>query len=140
MPAPPWNFIAMQYYGLLLNRTYRVYVTDLYLCAAKVSGLLASPRSVSEKWYDPEFYVKQSLADQYDHIDPASPALLAQDRANFQIARHSITGIDYYPKKWGMGAVPYSGRLVVNTSANTSHELILLGRQDAETIRSGLLP
>jgi len=140
MPIAPWNFIAMQYYGLILNRTYRVYVTDLYLCAARVRGLLASPLAPNEEWYDPEFYVHQSLASQYDQIDPTSPAFLAQDRANFQLARHTIASITYYPKKWGMGAVPYSGRLVLKTSANTNHEFILLGRQDAEAIRTRLLP
>src|SRR6266545_3565517 len=75
------------YYGVILNRTYRVYVTDLYLCAARVRGLLASPLSLNEEWYNPEFYVHQSLATQYDQIDPTSPAFLAQDRANFQLAR-----------------------------------------------------
>ena len=42
------------------------------------------------------------------------------------------------PCKWGMGSVPYSGRLLVSRNDRTRIELILLGTQDGPRLRDRL--
>jgi len=144
-PAPgdapavrPWRFIALTYYGLVLNRTYRVIVTERTIAGARVRGLLSAPLAVGERHYDPEFYVAAKLDRRYANVDPESSAFLALDRANFQIARESIERIELIERpKWGLGGIPSPGRIVVH-HAGGRRELILVGRQDAEAIVRGL--
>jgi hypothetical protein len=110
------------------------------VAGARVHGIVASPQSIpSQEWRDPEFYVKARLDEKYINVDPESDRFLTIDRANFRIWRRDIVGIEFYPKKWGMGAVPYSGRIIVRTRDGRGHELILLGEQDASAIRERLL-
>ena len=56
---------------------------------------------------------------------------LKMSRANFQIPRASIGRWDFESKpNWGMGIVPYSGRLYLQLRDGGRGELILLGDQD----------
>jgi hypothetical protein len=128
------SFVAMQYYWLMLNRTFEVFITDSKLCAARVGGLIASPASVDERWKNPRFYVKPKLRARYEGIDPESPEFLKIDSTNFQISRPDITAVEHHRAKWGMGAVPYSGRILIDVCDGTRCELVLLGTQDAQTI------
>lgn len=134
------TFVAMQYYWGILNRSYLIAVTDLYICGARVGGLVAAPHIPTPEWLRPEFYVSPRLLRRYKGLDVTTPAFLKQDQANFQIPRHTILRIDSHPKKWGMATVPYSGRLVLHTASGKSYEFILLGKQDREAIRERLLP
>ena len=38
-----WSFVALEYYALVLNRTFKVFVTDQLLCGAIARGWLAAP-------------------------------------------------------------------------------------------------
>lgn len=139
---PHWSFIAMQYYALILNRTYKVWVTEKYICAGRVEHAIASPPSylsVGPQWQNAQNYSEPEFEKKYSNIDITSDAFLKVDKANFRILREDITGITYFPKKWGMGRVPYSGRLVLKTRNGNVYEFILLGKQNAEEIRQRLL-
>jgi hypothetical protein len=129
----------MMYYRLVLNRTYRVVVTDRSVCGARVHGLMSSPPTARPEHYNPEFYVNAKLESQYHGVDPESDTFLTIDRANFQIAREEIVRVEHIEKKkWGMGAVPCSGRIVLHLRDGRTHELILLGRQNAGAIARSL--
>jgi hypothetical protein len=78
--------------------------------------------------------------DRYDHIDPLSDAAPMMDAANFSIDRSSVRAATYLPKKWGMGSVPYSGRIVLDLVHRSPIELILLGKQDSLGICNKLAP
>ena len=126
-----WSFVAMQYYWVMLNRTFEVFVTDTKICAARVGGLIASPTFVDEKYKEPRFYVRPRLRARYDGVDPDSSEFLAIDSANFQISRAEIGDIELHKTKWGMGAVPYSGRIVMSLRDGGKKELVLVGTQDS---------
>jgi len=134
----PW-FAAMEYYALILNRTYKVFVTDQMLCAAKVRGLVSSPPIVSPQMFDQEFWVRTQAAQIYDSFDVRSEKFLRVNSANFQIRWNEIAQTEYRSgKKWGMGNVPYSGRLTIQPQAGRPRELILLGKQNGDALKGKL--
>ena len=136
---PAWSFIALTYYGLILNRTYRVIVTDRHVCGGRVRGLLSAPANVGPQHADPEFYVQPKLAGRYVGVDPESDAFLAIDRANFRIPREQIARVERITRrKWGLGGIPSTGRLVLHLRDGSRRELILIGHQDAEAIERSL--
>jgi len=134
----PW-FPAMQYYALILNRTYKVFIADSMLCGAKVVGLVASPVAPSPDMLDPTYWAATLPATLYDRLDVTSRTFLRLNISNFQIKWVDIAQVDYKPgKKWGMGNVPHSGRIVVRLKSGRSRELILLGEQNGEALKKTL--
>jgi hypothetical protein len=129
-------FSAMQYYALILNRTYKVFIADSMLCGAKVLGLVASPAAPSSDMSDAAYWAATLSATLYDRLDVTSRTFLRLNISNFQIKWADIVQIDYKPgKKWGMGNVPHSGRIVVRLKSGRSRELILLGEQNGEALK-----
>ena len=129
----------MEYYALIFNRTYRVFVTDHVLCGAKVRGMVSAPRTTSPQMFDPGFWTQTQSAQIYDRLDVTSETFLKVNAANFQIGWNEITAIEYRAgKKWGMGNVPHSGRLVLRLRRGGARELILLGRQNGDALKQRL--
>jgi hypothetical protein len=131
----PW-FAAMEYYALILNRTYRVFIADGMLCGASVRGLVASPPSASPDMDDQTYWTDTLAATLYDRVDVTSADFLKLGLMNFQILAEDIARIDYDPSsKWGMGNVPHSGKLKVRLKSRRTRELILLGEQDGDALK-----
>jgi hypothetical protein len=131
-------FAAMEYYALILNRTYKVFVTDRMLCGGKVRGLVSNSPGVSQM-VDQAQWVQTSSAKIYDRLDVTSRDFLAWNSANFQIPWSDIARIEYRPdRKCGMGSVPHSGRLNIALRSGRTRELILLGAQDGEVLKRQL--
>lgn len=128
----------MQYYGGILNRTVKVYVLEDMLSVATIGGPVATPMFVTEEWYDPNFYIDQTLASKLKKFNPLSmPFLLMIHKRNYQIKQSSIARVEYDPTdKWGMGSVPHSGKILVQTIDGNEHEFILLGSQDGAFVKS----
>jgi hypothetical protein len=137
-----WAFVALSYHTLILNRAYVVLVSDEVVAGAVARRIVMSPGTApADEWYNPWFYTKERLVRRYDGIDVRSDAFLAVDRGGFRIDRRELADVtvDLSPK-WGMGYVPYSGRINLRTRDGRSRELVLLGRQDAGQIRDRLRP
>jgi tetratricopeptide (TPR) repeat protein len=135
--SPPW-FAAMEYFALVLNRTYKIFATERLLCGAKVRGVVSNNLR-SPGLRDQRAWVRTGAANIYDRMDVASPAFLKMNAANFQIAWSEITQLEYLPgKKWGMGGLPHSGRLLIHMTNGKKRELVLLGDQNGEDIRRAL--
>ena len=131
------TFIAMQYYAGILNRTVKVYVLEEMLSVATIGGPLATPMLATEEWYDPNFYVDQTLASELKKFNPLSKPFLLVDKSNYQIKQSSIAKVEYDPTdKWGMGSVPHSGKILVQTTDGSEHEFILLGSQDGAFVKA----
>jgi hypothetical protein len=65
-------------------------------------------------------------------------AILSAAGANFRLPLSQIESVTYTDeKKWGMGGVPYSGRIIVLASGK-SLEFILLGKEDGVAVRDRL--
>jgi tetratricopeptide (TPR) repeat protein len=135
----PW-FAAMEYHALMLNRTYKVFVTDHMLCGANIRGMIASPLRVSQQMFDQTYWTQTQSARIYERVDVTSETFRQINSANFQIGWGEISEIDYLAgRKWGMGNVPHSGRLVFHLRSGKSRELILLGEQNGEALREELM-
>ncbi|HYC31456.1 MAG TPA: M48 family metallopeptidase [Gemmatimonadales bacterium] len=137
-----WSFVAMEYHRVVLNRIYRVIVTEGSICGARVRGTVTSPTlSPGEAWLDPEFYPNPKLEARYRELEPGSAEFLAADPANFRYAGGEIAAVEFTPKKkWGMGNIPSSGRIILRLAGGGRRELILVGEQNGAAIRDALAP
>ena len=133
--------MALEYYALILNRTYKIFVTDDYVCGAIMRGWLSAPLVLTDAWYDPDYYVRERILRRYDEVDVLSDRFAELNLWNFQMPRASLADVDFTAKpKWGMGTVPYSGRIILYFRDGGSRELILPGVQDGPGIRDRLRP
>jgi hypothetical protein len=134
-----WNFVAMEYCYGMLNRTYLVFVTPTMICGARVRGLMSAPMAISARHYNPNFYVRPRAIAKYSHMNIESAGFLNVSRANFQIARRDLERCEFTKQpKWGMGTLPYSGRLILHLRSGSARELILLGNQDGPQLQARL--
>jgi len=118
------NFVAMQYIALILNRTLLVYARADGLYGVVVAAVRSAPGYVAPAAsIDPARAVRRQVL----HRAQSDPGVrVAIHIPHDQIARVS-TSMDC---KWGMGSVPYSGRIFVHTTSGRKLEFILLGLQD----------
>jgi len=131
------TFIVLQYYAGILNRTVKVYALEDMLSVATIGGPLATPMFVTEEWYDPNFYIDQTLASVLKKFNPMTTPFIMVDKTNYQIKQSSIARVEYDPTdKWGMGSVPHSGKILVQTIDGNEHEFILLGSQDGAFVKT----
>ena len=128
------GFLAMEYWGLILNRSFVVFIHPSGLYGWKFKG----PVSTSNPLY----------FENYEHFvtepDPAygSDAFkeVMSGRGSFFIGRDDIADVTLDPtSKWGMGPVPHTGKLRVRMTSGKSREFILLGDQDGEAVRTAVL-
>jgi hypothetical protein len=135
MVPPAWHFVALEYCYGMLNRTYVVFVTDAMICGARVRGLLPAPLAVNERWFDPYFFPRPDIVKRYTRVDLTSAEFKRLSVANFQVPLNEVEDVRFNAEpKWGMGTVPYSGRLHLRLRDGTTRELILLGKQDGPAL------
>jgi hypothetical protein len=130
-----WNFVALEYCYGMLNRTYVVFVTNVVICAAKVRCILPAPLTAGRRWHDPYFDARPAQMKRYVDVDLESQDFLARGWANFQIPKQDLESVTFSADaKWGMGTVPYSGRIFLRTKNGRKRELVLLGTQNGREI------
>lgn len=135
-----WRFVALEYHALILNRIYLIFVGSRMLSGAHMGGPVVA-RPFPEAAWDPDYWVSKRRLAGYGGMNVSRPEFLSRHRANFQLPRAEIVDVRFDASpKWGMGNVPYSGRLHVDWRDGTRKEFILLGRQDGPSIRDRLLP
>lgn len=130
------NFVAMEYFLGILNRTYLVSSFENGIGGARVFGVMGNPGYMSpETAANPQTYVNQALLKQYENLSFDSSNFLAIDSANFFYPKQDVVSIsiDMTPK-WGMGNVRYSGRIVIGLRDGKKREFILLGSQDVHHV------
>ena len=142
------HFIAMQYYGLILNKTLLVLLTKDLLIGIKVNGLvsvesggniiakeLAGTMAIKGDLQNPYSYVKSKFIDRVNNYDLFDGSILTQNKSNFVIKRSDIQNAFYDPKKkWGMGYYPHDGKVYVETHDGRKKEFIIMGNQSGEKI------
>jgi hypothetical protein len=130
------NFVAMEYFLGILNRTYLVSSFENGIGGARVFGVLGNPGYMSpETAANPQTYINQALLKQYENLSFDSSNFLAIDSANFFYPKQDVVSIsiDMTPK-WGMGNVRYSGRIVIGLRDGKKRGFILLGSQDVHHV------
>ena len=134
----PWSFIAMEYYAIMLNRTYFLRVDDQKIVGSVCRGLTSVvgggdpiTREITSR-----LAIHGNLADPATYVDEAT--LSRRHRANFSISLSKIRSVTYDPrKKWGMGYYPHDGRVII-VSQEQRREFIVLGEQSGSNIASRL--
>jgi hypothetical protein len=131
----PCEFIAMEYYGLILNRTYFVVATKESVAGVKVGGPVASPPMARQELFNPRHYLGNTDLTLAQGKLNQSRSTSKSEPGFFNFPWRDVKGLSFSDKpKWGMGNVPYSGRLFVVLADGRQRELILLGRQDGANL------
>jgi len=135
-------FIAMEYWMLILTRIFLVLATDGMLYGCKVRRFFKPPTSEKEvrRWFDLRFYLTSRNITKCRGTGPTFDASLAEDVADFTISRDQIESVEFDPTaKWGMGAVPHTGKLYVKMRDGNRREFIILGAQNGHEIEEQLV-
>jgi len=147
------HFIAMEYYGLILNRTFLVLITEEHLVGLKVNGFVSSnmvfdPTSlidiattVLENYADdsdldnPYSYIKKRYIKKVENLNIAGSEILAANSSNFRIERKNISQAHYNAtRKLSMAEYPHDGVVNIRYAQGSKREFIILGKQSGEQI------
>jgi hypothetical protein len=143
------HFVAMEYYWLILNRTFLILITDNELIGIKVHGPIGVesndavskllPLTVDGDLQNPYAYISAKYIERIKDVDLKSNNFLRADSSNFRINKSDIIETAYdETKKWGMGYYPHDGKVYVRTRDNKKREFIILGSQSGEEINNKL--
>ncbi len=140
------HFVAMQYYGLILNRTYLVLITNNQLVGIVANGLVSVQKSdlqasiitglmsIDGDLNNPLSYLKDKYLKRVEHLNLLVDDLKKANSANFKINIKDILSVAFDPsKKWGMGYYPHDGKVYVTTK-DKKREFIILGSQSGKKI------
>lgn len=142
------HFIAMEYYNLILNRTFIVLLTTEYVIGLQGNGMVSVEggedmftkqvtRSLAIKGdlMNPYSYLKEKYIREIENENLLGDSFLKLNKNNFKISKKDIKKVFYEPKKkWGMGNYPHDGRIYIETISGKKKELIILGDQSGEKI------
>ena len=128
------GFVAMEYFALILNRSFLIFLTDEGLHGWRFHGAVSS--------FEPLFYEPvEALLDDPD-MAPDSQAFneLMKRRHTFLWPYTEIESVDFVNRqKWGMGPIPHAGRIRLKFKRFGRHrELILLGNPHGQIIRDAI--
>ena len=128
------GFVAMEYYALILNRTYVVFVAPDGLYGWKVRGPVTNWNPLYFQRYA-EILNDPKLMHNHDAIEK-----LAHLRGGFVVPRPEIASAELiYKPKWGMGGIPHAGRIRLRFASGRSREFLLLGSVSMERIRGEIV-
>ena len=134
LPQPLSGFVAMEYYRLILNRTFVTFIAPEGLYGWKARGVVTN---ADRNFYEP---YEEMLEDKEFLRDRKAIEKLSQLRGGFFLERSTIASVEADSRqKWGMGGIPHSGRIHVRFLSGQSREFILLGSVDAEGIRDAIV-
>lgn len=108
------HFVAMEYYNLILNRTFLVLITEEHLIGLKVNGMISVETKVDPiadaftrnmivkgDLENPYSYMKGKFLEKLKDKNIFSDHILGVDSSNFKISRRKIASVRYDKrKKW----------------------------------------
>jgi len=125
------GFVGMEYFALMLNRSFLVFITDEGLRCWKFHGVVSS--------LEPLFYESAEALLDVPAMTPGSEAFeeLMRRPHTFFLPYSEINSVEFVDRpKWGMGPVPHSGRLYIRfRGSGLRREFILLGNAQGQVIR-----
>ncbi len=141
------HFIAMHYYGLILNRTYLVLITNNHLIGIVANGLVSikgggdylsrqitTHLAIDGDLNNPFSYLNEKYLEKANDLHLLSDDLTKSNRSNFRYEYKEIISADYDPrKKWGMGYYPHDGKVNIKV-IDRMYEFIVLGNQSGLAI------
>ena len=138
--SAPLRFVAMEYYWLILNRTFLVAADGEALTGKLVRGLTAVE---VKHGGDPitrrvmrAMAVRGDLANPESYVDSKRQA--RPSRVDFRIPFAAIESVEHDPRrKWGMGPYPHDGRVFLCADGRM-REFIVLGAQSGAAITEAI--
>ena len=138
----------MEYYFLILNRTFLIIKTKDFLIGIQGNGLVSveggkdtltrqitSNLAIKGDLTNPYSYLKNKHLEKIADLDLIDGSILEVNKTNFLIKTSDIKSATYNPaKKFGMGPYPHDGRVTIETYDNNKREFIILGNQSGESI------
>lgn len=142
------HFVAMEYFYLILNRTFLVIKTNGYLTGIQGNGLVSveggkdiltrqitSNMAIKGDLTNPYSYLKNKYLEKITDLNLIDGSIVEANKTNFLIKLSDIKSANYNPsKKFGMGPYPHDGRVVIETFDNKKREFIILGNQSGKNI------
>ncbi len=146
--TPENHFVTMEYYYLILNRTFLVIKAKGFLIGIQGNGLVSveagnsmlsqqitSSMAIKGDLKNPHSYLKNTYLAKIADLDLLDGSIIAANKTNFLIALSDIKSAVYNPsKKFGMGPYPHDGRVTIETFNNQKKEFIIIGNQSGENI------
>lgn len=129
------GFAVMEYYGLILNRSFLVYVSKEGLYGLKFRDLVDSREG---RYFDD---IVGLLDDPW--FTPGTEAFrsaMQESGSSFFLPSAEIEDVEFdCSSKWGMGQIPHAGKLKIRLRNGKRRELILLGEAYGDGIRRVIL-
>ncbi|MBB5211412.1 hypothetical protein [Microbulbifer hydrolyticus] len=136
------RFMTMEYYFLILNRTFEITVDENGVHGAIAGHLMSATNSkaltasATGNAYD---LVSASKISPSHTCSAGSHKYLKLSFSNFSYSKDEIVKISYDRRsKWGMGPVPHTGKFYLTLSNGKQRELIVLGRPEIPALVSGI--
>lgn len=131
---PLWGFLAMEYYWLILNRTYLVFVATEGLYGWQAQG----PVAANNRSYFAAY--RKMLGDEEFMRNRTAIGELSRLRGGFFLSRSEISSIEADDRQeWGMTGIPHTGRIHVHLVTGESREFIVLGKVIPDRIRTKIV-
>ena len=132
--VPMWGFVAMEYYWLVMNRTYVIFIAPEGLYGWLAQGPVAAPNST---YFEP---YQRMLLDERLMRNHAAIQKLSGLPGGFFIGRSEIESVaDDDLKKWGMGELPHTGNIRVRLISGMTREFIVLGNVNTGRVRHKII-
>jgi hypothetical protein len=142
------HFVAMEYYYLILNRTFLVIQAKGFLIGIQGNGLVSveggkdiltlqitSNMAIKGDLTNPYSYLQNKYLEKIGDLNLIDGSIIEANKTNFLIKLSDIKSVISNPsKKFGMGPYPHDGRVTIETYDNKKRELIILGNQSGENI------
>jgi hypothetical protein len=127
------GFVAMEYFALILNRTYVIFIAPDGLYGWKAEGVVSGG---SPSYFLP--YAKMLNDPELMH-DLDAVRKLAKLKGGFFIPRSEIISAQaVHSQKWGMSAIPHSGKILVRLASGGKREFIPLGYINSDRIQRSI--
>lgn len=142
------HFVAMEYYYLLLNRTFLVIKSKGLLIGIQGNGLVSveggkdiltreitSNMAIKGDLTNPYSYLKNKYLEKIAELNLTDGSIVEANKTNFLLKLSDIKSAIYNPsKKFGMGPYPHDGRVTIENYDNNKREFIIFGNQSGEHI------
>lgn len=128
---PPFSgFVAAEYYWLVMNRTYLIFITPDGLYGWQAQG----PFAASNRTYFEPY--RRILDDEEFMRDRIAIKKLSELRGGFFLDRSEIASIVSDDRcEWGLAGIPHSGRIRLRLISGESREFIILGAAHPYRVR-----
>jgi hypothetical protein len=134
LKRPLYGFVAMEFYWLILNRTFLVFVSPDGIFGWKASGPVSNS---DRRYFEP---LQEMVEDKEFMRDLPAIRKLADLPGGFYYPRPEVASVASDDRNQsGMGGIPHSGHVLVRLASGKTRRLILLGEIIPEEARDRIV-